>query len=62
MLETANGVVNGDWTKVFRDKGAAKNMVGKSFVAPGSEAGPSIRVRFPDWYSKDIVEVFLLVH
>ncbi|XP_069190416.1 uncharacterized protein [Procambarus clarkii] len=60
-LETARGLVNGKWTKVFRDRGATTHMVRESLVEPGNETGRTIHVRYPDGNHKDLIEVSLIV-
>ncbi|XP_069189858.1 uncharacterized protein [Procambarus clarkii] len=60
-LETARGLVNGKWTKVFRDRGATTHMVRESLVEPGNETGRTIHVRYPDGTQIDKIEVSLIV-
>nr|XP_045602176.1 uncharacterized protein LOC123760531 [Procambarus clarkii] len=60
-LEVVDGNVNGKSAKIFRDKGATTHMVRKSLVKPGSETGRHIYVKFPNGYTKEMVEVYVWV-
>ncbi|XP_069195398.1 uncharacterized protein [Procambarus clarkii] len=60
-LEVVDGNVNGKSAKIFLDKGATTHMVRKSLVQPGSETGRHIHVKFPNGYTKEMVEVYVWV-